>query len=227
MLPAGVALAHLAPALGGAWPVRRRLFPGWAGTGARDHVALAFAGGLDPESTPPLLDALDAASVGATFFVLGERLARFPALARALVDRGHEVAVEGWRREAPWLPRPRATADGLRDAVTAVIEICGVRPVWYRPHGGVPTTTRLLAARRAALRPVLCGPPARDLPARADAASVGARIRTALAGGAAVLLHDAPAARAAVLGALPVLLDDCRVRGLDVGPLREHGLWWH
>jgi peptidoglycan/xylan/chitin deacetylase (PgdA/CDA1 family) len=225
-LPASLALIHLAPAVAGARPVRGHLFPGLAGVGARDHLALTFAGGLDPDSTPPLLDVLERAAITATFFVLGERLGRYPRLARALVDRGHEVAVQGWRQEAAWLPRPRATFDGLRDTVTAIIEVCGVRPVWYRPPRGVLTTTRLLAARRAALHPVLGTAPYHEGRRPHDAAALAARVSHSLIGGAALLLPDEPASRRTVVGALPAVFEACHDHALDVGPLREHGLWW-
>src|SRR5918911_3275567 len=59
-------------------------------------VALTFDDGPDPEGTPLVLDALDAAGVHATFFVVGEQLMRHHAVAREAAARGHELALHGF-----------------------------------------------------------------------------------------------------------------------------------
>jgi peptidoglycan/xylan/chitin deacetylase (PgdA/CDA1 family) len=78
---AGVAVlatAHGGPAATWLPGLRRAWFPGLAGVGRRDHVALTFDDGPDPRSTPGFLDALDALGVRATFFVLGVSVAAHP-----------------------------------------------------------------------------------------------------------------------------------------------------
>jgi hypothetical protein len=82
-------------------------------------------------------------------------------------------------------------------------------------------------ARRMGLTPVLWTCWGRDWTASATAASVERRVLCGLTGGGTVLLHDsdsyaAPRSWEATLGAMPGILTACRVRGWDVGPLREH-----
>jgi peptidoglycan/xylan/chitin deacetylase (PgdA/CDA1 family) len=59
-------------------------------------VALTFDDGPDPRGTPAVLEALAAAGVRATFFVLGERAERAPEL---LATLGH-LRLTRWR--LPW-----------------------------------------------------------------------------------------------------------------------------
>ncbi|MEV5547352.1 polysaccharide deacetylase family protein [Streptomyces sp. NPDC052309] len=228
--PAVVALAHIGPAVTWLPGLRRRWFPGLAGQGRPDHVALTFDDGPDPVSTPHFLDALGGLGVRATFFVLGENVVRHPELSREMVRRGHELGVHGWRHDRPWLPSPGRDARDLLRAAEAVREVTGRDgPRWYRPSYGVLTSGRWAAARRAGLRPVLWTAWGKDWRGDATPESVRAAVAADLRGGGTVLLHDADHASApgswrAALGALPGLVADCRVTGLVVGPLAEHGM---
>jgi peptidoglycan/xylan/chitin deacetylase (PgdA/CDA1 family) len=229
-LGVGLAVAQLAPAVVAVGPVRRRLAPALSGFGDRRHVALTFDDGPDPRSTPAFLAALHERQVRATFFLLGDSVARWPALARELVEAGHEVGVHGWDHRCLARRGPLATRAELARARAVIADHTGSVPRWYRPAYGVATLTALRDARRLGLTPVLWTHWGRDWTGHATAESV---LRTAtrdLAGGATVLLHDCPAGRAApdawraTLGALPGLLDHCTRRGLRVGPLGEHGI---
>ncbi|GAA3952320.1 polysaccharide deacetylase family protein [Streptomyces marokkonensis] len=223
------ALAHIGPAATWLPGLRRRRFPGLAGLGRPDHVALTFDDGPDPTSTPHFLDLLDGLGVRATFFVLGENVVRHPAPARELARRGHELAVHGWAHDRPWLPSPARDTRELRHAVRAVAEAAGRVPRWYRPPYGILTSGRWAAARRAGLRPVLWTTWGRDWRQDATPASVRATVAADVRGGGTILLHDtdhacAPGSWRAALGALPDIVRDCREAGLTVGPLEEHGV---
>lgn len=225
--PALVLAAHMAPA--GTWLAgpRRAFFPGLAGVGRADHVALTFDDGPDPRSTPRFLDLLDELHTHATFFVIGTALLRHPRLGREITRRGHEVAVHGWTHNRPWLPTPGQDTRELARAAQVVRSVCGAPPLWYRPPYGILTGGRLLAARRTGLRPVLWTAWGKDWTAEATAASVLANVRRDLRGGGTVLLHDsdrtsAPDCWRSSLEALPDLVDGCRSKGLNVGPLVEH-----
>ncbi|WP_436996263.1 polysaccharide deacetylase family protein [Streptomyces sp. enrichment culture] len=220
---------HVVPA--GLWlpGVRRALWPALDGRGDPGRVALTFDDGPDPGTTPLFLRALDRLSVRATFFVLGERLERAPALGRRIVAEGHELAVHGWRHDPPWTPRPVRDLREVARAAALVADVAGRRPLWYRPPYGVLTGGRWAAARAAGLRPVLWSAWGRDWTADASPVSVRAEVARGLRGGATVLLHDsdtmcAPGSWRAALGALPGLIADCRERGLVVGPLADHGV---
>jgi peptidoglycan/xylan/chitin deacetylase (PgdA/CDA1 family) len=227
LLPLGVAGAHIGPAATWLRSVRLPLFPRLAGAGPLHHVALTFDDGPDPVATPRFLDVLDRLGVRATFFVLGERALRHPALVEETARRGHEVAVHGWTHDRPWRPAVARESTDVARAARAVHDITGHRPQWYRPPYGILTSGRWLAARRAGLRPVLWSAWAKDWLADATAESVRALVAADLRGGGTILLHDsdgfaAPDCWRATLDALPAIVTDCREAGLTVGPLRDH-----
>jgi peptidoglycan/xylan/chitin deacetylase (PgdA/CDA1 family) len=99
-----------------------------------------------------MLDALDAHAVPATFFCCGAAVARVPALAAAVVRRGHEPAVHGWRwrPHADYATRAEETAD-LDRCVAAIRDATGVAPVGFFCRGSESVHTRGLLRERGFL----------------------------------------------------------------------------
>ncbi|MEU6792565.1 polysaccharide deacetylase family protein [Nonomuraea wenchangensis] len=225
---AGLSLLHAAPAA--TWlPSVRRWMPALAGVGDPGHVALTFDDGPHPGSTPRFLDELGSLGAHATFFVLGELLDRHPGLGRRIVAEGHELAVHGWRHGNALIAPPGRVTVEIGRAARLVREVCGVRAAWYRPPYGALSLEALVSARALGLRPVLWTDWGRDWEAAATARSVLATVAAGLRGGATVLLHDSdhasvPGSWRSALDALPALVEHCRLMGLSVGPLRDHGV---
>jgi peptidoglycan/xylan/chitin deacetylase (PgdA/CDA1 family) len=166
------------------------------------RVALTFDGGPHPDDTPKLLALLDRlGGVRATFFLLGLAAERHPETAGAIASAGHEIAVLGFR-----LPDVRGD---LARAVGSINAATGIVPYWCRAHR---------EAREVGLRPVRWTCQGRDQVPGATADSVYRSVLRRLDAGGSIMLHDGPAARAA----LPALLTTCRARGLRVGPLTEY-----
>jgi peptidoglycan/xylan/chitin deacetylase (PgdA/CDA1 family) len=208
--------------------VRMRWWPGLAGVGAPDHVALTFDDGPDAASTPRFLELLAARGVRATFFLLGSMTERHAGLAAEIAAAGHEVAVHGFAHRNLMRRSPAATRADLQRAVDVIGAATGSAPVHYRPPYGLLTAAALDAARGLALRPVLWTAWGEDWSATATPESVLRTVRRDLTGGGTVLLHDsdctsAPLSWRSALGALPDLLDGCARAGWRVGPLSEHG----
>ena len=224
---AAVAVVQAAPGVTGLGPVRRRLFPGLAGLGAADHVALTFDDGPDPATTPRFLDELGAWGARATFFLLGSMTAQSPGLAAEIAAAGHEVAVHGWQHRYLPLRGPRATFDDISRARDVIATATGLVPRHFRPPYGVLSTAALVAAGRLGLAPVLWTCWGREWTPGSTPESVFGVLTTGLTGGATVLLHDCdatspPGSARAALGAVPMLLGECARRGLRVGTLSEH-----
>lgn len=99
-----------------------------------------------------MLDGLDRHAIPATVFFCGRAVERVPELARAVVERGHEPAVHGWR----W--RPHADY-GSREAEGRDLDRCndtiegatGVRPLGFFCRGSESVWTRALLKERGFL----------------------------------------------------------------------------
>ncbi len=226
--PAGAVFLTVAAALlilawlvaASAWPRLEVYAPATCrGPAVKPRVALTFDDGPDPESTPALLAALDAAGARATFFVLVDRAEQHPELLRAIAER-HEVALHGPSHDTRLVFA--APARGAADLIAGqdrIQALCGQRPRWYRPPFGVLSPRLGAALARTELRLVWCSLRTGD---GVGASPQALREACAVAmAGDILLLHEGPrAARTA----LPVILQDLRALGLEpvtVGALLE------
>jgi peptidoglycan/xylan/chitin deacetylase (PgdA/CDA1 family) len=227
VLPAiGVAgIRHAAPALTARGPVRRAM-PRLSGRGRPGGVGLTFDDGPDPLGTPAVLAVLAELGWTATFFLLGSQVRRFPLVARAVVDAGHEIGLHGddhrnhLTRSGSWVRRD------LTRARTEVEGATGRSPRWFRPPYGVLSSGSLRAAAALDLTPVLWTTWGRDWES-IPATRVLDHLVSGLADGGTVLLHDSdctstPGSWRGTVAALPLLAAELERRGLAVRPLRDH-----
>ncbi|GIX05403.1 MAG: hypothetical protein KatS3mg114_1272 [Planctomycetaceae bacterium] len=140
----------------------------WLVRGPRRHqpppypISLTFDDGPHPEFTPRVLSLLQRWEQRATFFVVGERVERYPELVRAVVAAGHELGNHTYHHtvagELPlneWLDEVDRTQRVLRDLV-------GYAPRWFRPPKGKLTARGLLGLWRRGLSVVLWSADPRD-----------------------------------------------------------------
>jgi peptidoglycan-N-acetylglucosamine deacetylase len=152
-------------------------------------AAITFDDGPDPEGTPAVLDALEAAGVRATFFLVGEQLMRGHAIARQAAERGHELALHGFEHVEHDSLRPQAARDDLARGVGTFEAATGRRPRFFRPPYGRFSEASHSACRDLGLEPVYWSSWGMDwepIPAE-RIAELACRD---LAEGAVVLLHD-------------------------------------
>lgn len=193
---------------------------------AGDAVALTIDDGPDPRVTPRVLDLLDQLDTRASFFVIGERVLRHPALAREIVARGHALENHSHTHRHDFSLRgPRALAREVMACQNAIQDTCGVTPRFFRAPAGL---------RNPFLEPVLAR---NDLHLAAwtrraydtrngDPQDVARRLTQTLTRGDILLLHDANAATTAqgdpvILAALPAIVQACCEAGLRPATLRD------
>jgi peptidoglycan-N-acetylglucosamine deacetylase len=218
---AGVTMAsYLLPALAGAWPALRRPLGVEDRTASGKGWALTFDDGPHAQGTPLVLEALAERKVQATFFLVGEQVLRNPALAREIVEQGHELGLHCHRhrnllRLAPWQVR-----EDIERAGVAIGEATGVAPVLYRPPYGILNATALRQARREERRTLLWSHWGRDWEARATPDSIHRLLTDGAGEGSVLLLHDAddyssPGSWQRTARALPRVLDTLVERGMQ------------
>jgi peptidoglycan/xylan/chitin deacetylase (PgdA/CDA1 family) len=224
------ALAAGAAALAGAYllpgaahhvaPLRRLLRIGrttLAGTG----VALTFDDGPHPQGTPAVLGLLADRDMRATFFLVGEQVARDPALAAEILAAGHRIGLHCDRHRNLLRLGPRAVAVDIARARARIEDATGAAIDLYRPPYGVFNAAALAIAHANGWRPLLWTQWGRDWEARATPESI-ARLLTGpgLGPGSVLLVHDAddysaPGSWRRTLAALPLVLDELDRRGLE------------
>ena len=103
-----------------------------------EDVLLTIDDGPDPVDTPVLLDLLDRHGRKAVFFVIGDKVRRFPDLAREIVRRGHELGNHTMSHPAGtmWCAGPGRTRREIVECSRAIEEVAGVRPRWFRAPAG-------------------------------------------------------------------------------------------
>jgi peptidoglycan-N-acetylglucosamine deacetylase len=185
---------------------------------------VTFDDGPHPLGTPATLEILGDHGTPATFFLAGEQVLRYPALAREIVAAGHEVALHCHRHRSLLRLAPGQVRDDMRHAHEAIIDITGRMPRLYRPPYGVLSAAALVLARRHAWETVLWTRWGRDWRASATPASVAADAAEGLRGGEILLLHDAdhysaPGSWATMVAALPRILGRIEHAGFQVVPL--------
>ena len=226
-----VAADHLLLAAAGLWPRSQVLGPNWTRLPPRADgaeapaIALTLDDGPDPEITPRVLALLDRHRARATFFCIGERVARHASLAREIVARGHAIENHSQRHLNRFaLLGPRALSAEIARAQEAILAATGETPRFFRAPAGLrnPFLDPVLA--RANLQLVSWTRRGFDT-VSASAGRVLGRLTRRLADRDILLLHDGRAGRAAgggavILEVLPPLLAAIGAAGLASVTLR-------
>jgi len=212
--------AYAFPALAGAVAALR------APLGIAQHTidgngyGLTFDDGPHREGTPAVLEALAARGVRATFFLVGEQVARNPALAAEIVAAGHGIGLHCDRHRNQLRLGPRAVREDIMRAAARIEETTG-RPIErYRPPYGIFNAAALSLVRANGWRPLLWTHWGRDWEARATPDSIVAKlVGGEVKEGSVLLLHDADDYSAEgswrrTVAALPRVLSTLEERGL-------------
>jgi peptidoglycan-N-acetylglucosamine deacetylase len=210
---------YMLPALAAALPALRRPLGVEDRTASGRGFALTFDDGPHAQGTPAVLELLAGAGVHATFFLVGEQIARNPALAGEVVAAGHDVGVHCHRHRNLLRLAPVQVRADIDRATAALEDATGVSPLLYRPPYGVLNAAALRLARARGWRTLLWSHWGRDWEARATPDSIARRVTDGAGEGSVLLLHDAddysaPGSWGRTLAALPQVLATLAERGL-------------
>ena len=198
-------------------------FPALERLEGEQRVALTFDDGPDPDGTPAVLDALDAAGLKATFFMVGEQVKAAPALAREVAARGHDVALHGATHRRHRDLSPRDSRDEPAYGLGTIEAATARRPRWFRPPYGEFNEHSYEAVRAVGLEPVYWSAWGMDWET-ISAERILDLVERDLEPGAIVVLHDSVRYGhrpdvAATVEAIPLVAAAVAERGLSLGPL--------
>jgi peptidoglycan/xylan/chitin deacetylase (PgdA/CDA1 family) len=161
-------------------------------TTGQSEVWLTIDDGPDPDDTPRLLDLLDAHQARATFFLIGERAARHPALVREIIRRGHEIGHHTHTHPAGtfWCAGPGRLSAEL-DASLRALQPLAPPLRWFRAPVGIKNFLLPHALATRGLHCVGWTIRSGDCLAR-DPATVRSTVLRQLKPGAIILMHEGP-----------------------------------
>ncbi|RLB56556.1 MAG: polysaccharide deacetylase family protein [Deltaproteobacteria bacterium] len=183
-----------------------------------DEVWLTIDDGPDPEDTPAVLELLAQYDARATFFLIGEKVRRWPELAQAIVRAGHRVEnhTSNHALSAFWRFGPRRLREEIEGGHRAIVSATGKEPAFLRTPAGM---------RNCFLHPILkqMGVPLVGWTVRGrdgvstDRDAIVARLEGGLRRGAILLMHESKRdseGRSVIVDTLPRVLEAIQTRGL-------------
>jgi peptidoglycan/xylan/chitin deacetylase (PgdA/CDA1 family) len=198
---------HLLLAGSGLWPRSHLLGPNWTHLPGRTPavVAITIDDGPDPEVTPRVLDLLAEHDARATFFCIGERVDRHPALTCTIASRGHEIGNHSYRHLMRFsLLGPRALGEEIARTQEAIGAATGQVARFFRAPAGLRNPLLEPALTRANLQLVSWTRRGFDT-VQGSADRVLGSLTRDLQGGDILLLHDGHSARTS--SGAPVILE--------------------
>lgn len=176
------------------------------------RVALVFDDGPVPADAQPLLDLLARENVRVTFSLVGQRVTEHPAMAKAIVAAGHEIAnhsqTHAHARDLDDAALDREVAEAQRH----LTEATGFAPKWYWPPFLEVDDRVRAAVKRAGLQ--LYEPThlvvSKDYDRSVSAAEIHRLATTGVRDGAVILFHEW---RAETREQLPAILTELRRQG--------------
>lgn len=227
---AGTFANHAAVTIPGLLPRSSMLGPNWTRLpdlpGNARSIALTVDDGPDPDVTPRVLDLLDAHGIRATFFCIGERALRHPALTREIAARGHAVENHSQRHRHTFSVRgPLALAREVDDAQRTLTALTGQCPAFFRAPAGLRNVLLEPVLQKLDLRLVAWTRRGFDT-RESDPRVVQARLLRDLAPRDILLLHDGNAARSndgrpVLLSVLPGIAEAAHRQELRFVTLRD------
>lgn len=176
------------------WPQSAVLGPVLNRVSTDDRVVWLTIDDGPSDDTPAVLDALDAHSAKATFFLVGEHAAQHPEHVREILHRGHGIGNHSATHPARWFWAlgPMRMRREIAETQTILAGISGEPPRWFRAVVGMSNPFVHAALKTHGLARVAWSARGFD-GVEADPQTVVARIERNLAPGAIVLLHEGAA----------------------------------
>jgi peptidoglycan/xylan/chitin deacetylase (PgdA/CDA1 family) len=126
-------------------------------TRSRDNrLSITFDDGPDPDLTPRVLQILGHTQHRATFFVIGDRVERYPQLLEQIAAAGHEIGNHSYSHPLDFGKLGIGEVARQIEAADAQIErVVGRRPYFFRPPLGCVTLSLLRYLSRESRLPAV------------------------------------------------------------------------
>lgn len=178
------------------------------------EVYVTFDDGPIPEVTPQVLDILDSFSVRATFFMVGQNVARNPSLLEEVRRRGHAVGNHTHRHLQGLNVSVRQYLDDVAEADALIRS-----PLFRPPHGWL--TPSQLKALQQRYRVVMYDLVTRDYNRKLTSGRVFDNVSTLSRPGSVIVFHDSLKSWPRLRESLPRSLEWLLESGYRLLPMKE------
>ncbi len=168
-------------------------------------IALTVDDGPSPTYTPQILSLLGRYGVVATFSMVGEHVAAYPAIAREVAAAGHQIINHTWTHANLTELAPVAVTDQISRASDTIEEATRITPVMFRAPYGAWSPAVLAQCRQMRLAPLDWSVDPRDW-ARPGVSAITTNIMRNTRSGSIILEHDGGGNRAQTVAALSYVL---------------------
>lgn len=175
-------------------------------------AALTFDDGPVRGQTDKILDILGRERVPATFFVLGERVRKEPALTRRMVAEGHQLGNHSYNHpDLTRLDRPKVVQQVVRTRAR-IRSVAGSGTSWFRPPYGSVNGETLKTLKGLDQRVVMWDVDPQDWK-KPGAREIAKRVVSQTRPGSIILLHDGGGDRRKTIAALGGIIRELKKRG--------------
>ncbi|HEY9756624.1 MAG TPA: polysaccharide deacetylase family protein [Oculatellaceae cyanobacterium] len=194
------------------------------GTASSGTLYLTFDDGPNPNTTPGLLEILKEENVPATFFLIGQQIARHKELAVQMVQNGHQVGNHSYQHEfMPGMPLKRIqeevdSTNSLLDEITN-----NSAPKLFRPPYGILDNRTAQYLKQAGMSIVYWTIVPEDWQ-RVGAARIVERVTKNLSAGSVIVLHEGSSIAEQTLTATREIIKRAKDRGYEFGHIPTESL---
>ncbi len=182
---------------------------------ARKSVLLTFDDGPSPGITVQVLDLLKKYQARAVFFVVGNRVDKYPDILKEMVAQGHLIGNHTYRHPngSPF-PFFKYRRDVL-ECQNKIKEVAGITPFLFRPARGIITLSGLLAIKTLGMKNIFwsCDGGEWSFNKGKTAVEIYENLIPQIKGGDIILLHNDHPLMTEVLGRL---LEYLHQKGYDL-----------
>lgn len=190
----------------------------WRLPPARNELYLTFDDGPVPGPTEFVLETLDRFSVKATFFCIGDNVAKHPAIFQRLVGNGHRVGNHTYHHLSGWRTRPEVYLEDIRRCDALLYNGASGGSMLFRPPYGRITRKQIgmLTGRPIIMWDVLSA----DYNHRLSEEKCFRNTLRAIRPGSIIVYHDSLRAERNLTYGLPRIIEECLGRGYTFTPIQ-------
>lgn len=187
-----------------------------ATTSTRGVVAITFDDGPNPKTTPQILETLKKHQVKVTFFLLGERAAKYPDLVKRISAEGHDLGNHTYNHTRLSTLSKKDIEREIVDTQNIIKKISEKNPVLFRPPYGTINDDVISITRKHGLKIVLWSVDPQEYDSQSTKERVMKVIEETIRPNSIILSHDT---KEQTMKILPELLQFLKKNNYTIVPV--------